>query len=170
MKNKVRLGGIFTAECFDKDGNLKWKTSTENIVTNEGLNHMLDVLAHGTTQISPWYVLVFETDTTPAAGTTYAVPVFTESEAYDEATRPEYVEAAAASQSITNSANKATFTFNATKTIYGAALVGGGTDGNTKGDVAGGGTMLAAGAFTAGKAVVSGEILYITYTLTGSSS
>ncbi len=100
------------------------KESTHNVCTAEGLNAILDIMFHGTTQITTWYCLVFETDTTPSDATTYAVPVFTECQAYAEATRPEYVEAAASSKSITNSANKAVFTFNATKDIFGAALVG----------------------------------------------
>ena len=33
-------GGVFHVECFDKDGNLKWKTSEHNLVVNEGLQNM----------------------------------------------------------------------------------------------------------------------------------
>ena len=69
-------------------------------------------------------------------------------------------------QSMTNTASKATFTMNATKTIYGAALVGGGTDGNTKGDTAGGGTLYAGAKFSSSQAVVSSDVLQIVVTLT----
>jgi len=115
-------------------------------------------------------VLIYEDDVTPTTATTYAVPVFTECTAYSEANRQAYVEAAASSQSITNSANKATMTINATKTIYGAALVGGGTDGNTKGDVAGGGYMYCASKFSEAKPVENGDTIKITITITQSGA
>jgi len=105
-------------------------------------------------------------DTTPDGATTYAVPVYTPNTTYDEATRPAYNEAAASSKSITNSANKAVFTMNATKTIYGAALVGGGTTADTKGDVAGGGTLFSGSKFPSSKNVVDDDILNVTITIT----
>jgi len=141
-----------------------------NICTDEGVNAILDIMFHASTQITTWYVLIFESNTTPAAGTTYAVPVFTESTAYDESTRPEYVEAAASSKSLTNSANKASFTINATKTIYGGALVGGGTDASTKADTAGGGTMFCASLFGASKSVIDDDIIRITITINGADA
>jgi len=164
-KTRGRMGGIFEVECYGPDGKLKWAEKAHNLITNQGLNHPLDVLLHGVTQIATWYVALFEDDHTVAAGDTYATPGFTECEAYTEATRPAYVEAAASGQSITNSANKAVFSINDTKTIYGAALVGGGTGASTKGDAAGGGTLLCAAKFSASKAVSSGDTLNVTYTL-----
>ena len=154
-----RRGGVLLSRTVDK-----------NTYTDQGLNHTLDVLLHGATQINPWYVIIVETNTTATAGMTYAVPVFTECTAYDEATRKEYVEAAAASRVTTNSASKAVFTINASKTIYGAALVGGGTGGATKADVAGGGTLLNYSKFTGSKSVVAGDTLTITATVTLTSA
>lgn len=136
-----------------------------NICTDEGLNALLDIMFHGATQITTWYVAIFESNTSPAAGTTYATPVYTESTAYDEATRPAFVGAAASSKSLTNSANKAEFTINATKTIYGGALVGGGTDASTKGDAEGGGTLYCASQFGSSKSVVDDDIIKVTITI-----
>lgn len=151
-------------------GQMLSMTRDHNICTDEGLDALLDIMFHASTQITTWYVLLFESDTTPAAGTTYATPVFTESTAYDEGTRPAFTEAAASSKSITNSANKATFTIDATKTIYGAALVGGGTDGDTKDDQAGGGTMYCAAKFSASKSVVDDDVLKVTITITAADA
>lgn len=162
-KSRTRIGGIYICECYDKVGKLKWIERIRNICTDEGLNHILNVEFHAVTQLTTWYLLVFETNTTPTAGTTYAVPVFTECVAYDEANRPEYEEAASISKSITNTANKAKFTFNATKNIYGVSLVAGGSDSNTKGDTAGGGTMFCAGRFSSVRPVEAVDVLYITY-------
>jgi len=162
---KIRLGGIFEVGCWDKFGKLKWREKASNLITNEGLDAILDIMLHAATQITTWYMAIFEDDHTPAAGDTYAVPGYTESTAYDEATRPEYEEAAASGQSITNSANKAVFTISATKTIYGAALVGGGSGATTKGDAAGGGTLLCAAKFSAARSVLDDDTLNITYTV-----
>lgn len=139
-----------------------------NLCTDEGLNRLLDVMFHGTTQIGTWYVGVFETNTTILATHTYAVPGFTEcTTSYDEATRPVYVEAAASSKVTTNTASKASFTFNAGKTVYGGALFGGGTDPTVKGDAAGGGVLYCACLFGAPKAVVDDDVLKVTISLTG---
>ncbi len=169
VAGRAIVTSVWDIECFDKYGKLKWtEKGLKNIVTNEGLDALLNKMFHAETQITAWYILIFETDTTPASGHTYAVPVFTESTAYDEATRPAWDEAAASSQSITNSANKATFTISATKTIYGAALVGGGTDANTKDDQAGGGTLYASVQFGTSKSVVDDDVLKVTVTLNSS--
>lgn len=143
-----------------------WTEKTHNVWTAEGLNSLLNVYFHAATQLTTWYCLIFESDTTPADGTTYATPVFTESTAYDEATRPEYVEAESSAKSTTNSANKAVFTMSATKTIYGAALVAGGTGASTKGDAAGGGTLCVAGKFASSRSVLDDDVLNLTYTVT----
>ena len=160
---------IWDVEHWRK-GQLLSRTRDHNICVDEGLNALLDIMFHGATQITTWYVLIFESDTTPSASTTYATPVFTESTAYDEATRPEYNEAAASGKVTTNSANKATFTMNATKTIYGAALVGGGTDADTKGDAAGGGTMYCAAKFASSKSVENADVLKVTISITAADA
>ena len=163
--SRLTVGGYFEVVCRDKHGNIKWRELAENIINNEGLDAILNIMLHAATQITTWYVALVETDTAPASGQTYAVPVYTECTAYDEATRQEYVEAAASSQSITNSANKATFTMSATKTIYGAALVGGGTGASTKGNTDGGGTLLCYAKFATSKSVEDNDTLEVTYTV-----
>ena len=159
------IGSIWEWEHW-RDGKLidTWKEG--NVCTAEGLNALLDIMFHASTQITTWYVEIFETDTTPADGTTYAVPVYTPSTSYDEGTRPAYNEAAASSKVITNSANKAVFTISATKTIYGAALVGGGSAATTKADTAGGGTLFCASKFAAAKSCVDNDVLNVTISIT----
>jgi len=119
------------------------------------------------TQITTWYVVLFSTNTTILSSHTYAVPGYTEVSAkVDEANRVEFVETASTAQSITNSASKALYTFNDSETIYGAALVGGGTAATTKADTAGGGTLFAAAKFAASKTVANDDILATTVTIT----
>ena len=162
VKSGAKFRGRFIVECIRK-GKLIWKEDVSNILTNQGLDHILDVVLHGTTPFSPWYCCLVETDTAPAAGMTYAVPTYTESEAYDEGTRPEYNEAASSSQSITNSANKAVFTINATKTMYGASIVSFATKGDT---AQAGARLLCYAKFAASRSVVDDDVINLTYTLT----
>jgi len=163
MIDGIRIGGEFIVVCRNKNGHVKWIEWVGNLIVNEGLNKILDSTVHNDASAT-WYVAVFESDTTPLATHTYASPGYTECTAYDEATRPEYVEAAASGQSITNAANKAVFTFNAAKTIYGAALV----NVSTKGDTAGGGVLLCSAKFSAAKSVTDDDTLSVTYILTAS--
>jgi len=164
-KSGVKIGGIFTLEHY-RNGKLIGITSGHNIIPTAGLNRINDVMLHGTTQITTWYCTLVETNTTPAAGMTYAVPSYTECTAYDEATRPEYVEGAASAGVTTNSANKAAFTMNATKTLYGASLVGGGTAPSTKGNTDGGGVLFCYAKFASSRAVVDDDVVNLTYQLT----
>jgi hypothetical protein len=163
IKSLIPVGTWWEIEHYRK-GNLIDKWEQKNVTTDEGLNFMLNVMFHGTSAYSPWYMGIFNTDTTPAVGTTYATPVFTESSDYTSANRPEYVEAAASGKVITNTANKATFTMNATTTIYGAFLCGG-TSASSKGN-ASDGVLFAASKFTTAKSVVSSDVLMVVCSIT----
>ncbi len=188
VQTRGRFGGRFQVEClrpFDqaeaKRIRLKygsqsleykaiprypvWAEDVHNLVTNQGLNSILDVYLHAATQITTWYCVIFESDSTPAAGWTYATPTYTELQAYDEETRPVYNEGAASNQSISNSGNKAVFTINASKTLYGAAIVGGGSTPSTKANTDGGGTLLCAARFASSRSVVDDDVCNLTYTI-----
>ena len=162
---QIPVGTKWEFEHFRK-GKLIDQWQEGNVNTNEGLDAFLDIMFHGSTQIATWYMCTFEDDVTPLVTHTYAVPGYNECTAITEGTRPAFNEAAASSKVTTNSANKATFTYNATKTIYGAALVGGGTNPTVKDDVAGGGTLFCASKFGASKSVVSTDVLLVTCTIT----
>lgn len=161
---RLRVGGIFHCEHV-RDGEVIDSWEQPNLVTNEGLNHLLDVYFHGTTQITTWYLGLFEGNYTPLSSVTAATitSASTECTAYDESTRVAFDEAAASSQAITNSASKATFTFNATKTIYGAFLASASAKSATTG------TLFSATRFSSSKAVVDDDQLLLTYTFTASS-
>lgn len=165
-RSGARFKGIFELECYDKDGNFKWYEKCENIFTDEGLDHILDSVLHGADQNIPtWYCFISESNEAPAAGMTYLADGVTETEAYIEGTRPEYDEAAASSQSTTNSSNKAVFSINDTKTLEGAGLKGGGTNPTVKGDTAGGGTLLNYAKFAASRGVVEFDVVNLTVTI-----
>ena len=139
-----------------------------NIVTLQGKDALNDIMFHGSTQITTWYVAIFSSNTTCVNTMTYAVPIYTESILYDEATRPAYVEAASSSQVTTNTASRAVFTMNDTVTIYGCALVGGGTGATTKADTAGGGTLYSASKFSEAKSLIATNVLSVGISITQS--
>ena len=165
VKSIIPIGTWWEFEHY-RGGKLIDQWEQKNVTTNEGLNAMLDVMFHGSTQITTWYIGLFEDNYTPLITNTYATPGFTESTAYDEANRVAYNEAAASSKVITNSANKATFTISGTKTIYGAFLCGGGSAASTKSDTAGGGTLFASSLFSASKSVVDNDVLMVSCSIT----
>lgn len=148
------------------------KDQSHNVCTTEGLNKLLNVMfggaGTGNTQVTTWYICVFEDDYTPLISDTYAVPGYNELAAasFTEAARVAFVESTAVAKSTTNSASKASFAITASKTIYGAALVGGGTDATTCEDTAGGGTLYCASRFSSSKAVENGDTLKVQITIT----
>jgi len=126
---------IWNLDVFDKNGFLKTSLrDCHNVVTDEGANAFLNCMFHGSTQLNPWYILLFEDDYTPIVTDTYAVPGFTECTAYSETVRQTFVESAASSRSLDNISNKATVNINGTKSLYGAGLVSGGAGDNLKGN------------------------------------
>jgi hypothetical protein len=160
----LMLGGVWDVEHV-RDGKVIDRWTDKNIITNEGLTNILDVHFNAGTQITTWYIGLFEGNYTPVAGVTAATitSASTECTAYDETTRVEYDEANPASQSVTNSASKATFTINATKTIYGAFLVSASAKSATSG------VLFSASRFGSSKSVVDDDQLLVTYTINASS-
>jgi hypothetical protein len=150
-----------------RQGKLIDKWEQKNVNTTEGLNNLLNVGFFGSTQITTWYLGLFEDDYEPLIGDTYAVPGFTESEAYDEVKRIPYVPVIATTKVIPNTASKGTFTISATKTIYGAFLCGGGAGIDVKSDkVTAGAVLFAASKFATEKEVVDGDILMVVCSIT----
>lgn len=166
FSSHARLGFIWQVEHL-RAGRIIGRDTTHNIIPTEGLNHILSVVCNAGTQVTTWFVGIFEGNYTPVAADTMAtfVASATESTAYDEAARVTWVEAAPSAGSITNAASKAVFTINATKNIYGGFLSSGSAKSSTIG------TLLSAARFTVTpKAVVDDDILRVTASLTLTSS
>jgi len=168
MKNNQISSGIvfdnvFHVECYDGNGNLKWKDTAKNLVVNEGLNHVLDVQFHGATQVSTWYVGLKNTGAVAAGDTLASHGTWSENSNYT-GNRKEFVEGAASGQSLSNSGNAASFAINAdSQTIAGAFLCSAETGTS--------GTLFSAADFTLGnKSCDDGDTLNVTYTITASGS
>ncbi len=166
FKEKVRAGGFFTVQCFDKDGNLKWTEENHNLVVNVGLKDMNDKYFTGSSYTAAWYIGLYGSGATnnPAAGDTMSSHAgWTEVVAYSQATRPAATFAAATTADpsvITNSASPATFSINGTTTVGGAFL----TSNNTKSGTTG--ILFSASDFQSpgDRSVVNGDTLTVTYT------
>lgn len=164
---------LYTIECFDSEGNLRWAEHFGNVVTQIGRTHLLNKYFLGSSYTAAWYVGL--------KGSTHAVTSsdvmastqrdWTESTAYSEGSRrPINLGTVSSSQqSVSNSSTKSTFTINQTATIYGAFV----TD-STQISTGSTYTLYGVADFdtpsSSGRSVVSGDTLNITVTLTASTS
>jgi hypothetical protein len=162
--DSARAGGVYSVECRDAAGNLKWSDTFHNLVVNQGLQDMnAKYFASATPYTSTWFLGLV---TGPGSGTTFAATdtlaskAWTENTAYTGNRKAVTFGAATTADPsvITNSAAPSTFTMNANaQTIAGAFLcnVSSGTSG----------ILFSAGDFTGGdKLVDSGDTLSVTYT------
>lgn len=162
--NVLGAHGHYTGQII-RDGRVIDEWGFDNLVVNEGLNYLNDVMFFAVAATTTWYLGVFEGNYTPVSTVTAATitAASTECVAYSETTRQAFTTIASAAQVTTNAAARATFTFNATKTIYGAFLASASAKSATTGK------LFSAAQFAASKAVVSGDQLLLTYTFTSSS-
>jgi hypothetical protein len=162
--------GRFVVEHFRKGVKIGQYEFSNN-VTNEGKNQLLNVQFNAATAITAWYLGLIDGSGTPtlAVGDTYAqiggTNGWNESTIYTASTRQAWGNGAAASQSVTNSTS-VVFNMNASGSVYGLFVVGGGSAAATKNDHSGGGTLWADAAFSSGtQTVTNGDQLKVTYTI-----
>lgn len=157
----------YDIECYGADGKLKWSDYFYNIVVNTGLDDSLDKQFKASSYTASWYVgLTDGTPTVAAADTMSSHAGWVEVTAYDESVRQTLTLGTVASQSVDNSASKATFTISTNSTTVGGCFV---TTSSTKSGTTG--TLYGAGAFTAGdKSLDDGDTLNVTVTLTAAAS
>jgi hypothetical protein len=164
------LRGVYTADCYDAQGNLKWSDSIENLTTNVGRKSLLDsyfantgggavvmglkgtgTAAYADTQSSHATWLEVGGTNAPTYSGTRKTPAFSA--------------ATSANPSVLSTSAAVIFTMTGSGTVAGAFVNIGGsaTIDNTTG------TLFSAGDFTAGsKTVTSGDTINVTYTLSAS--
>lgn len=157
-------GGVFTITCYDKDGNLKWEDSAKNLVVNEGLKDMNDKYFSGSGYTAAWYLGLI---TGPSSGTSFVAGDtlathggWTEDTNYSGNRKAVTFGAATTADPsvISNSASPSQFTMNGTTTIAGAFLTNVAT--GTSGILFSEADFQSPG----DRAVVSGDVLNVTYT------
>ena len=165
--HNLALENHYLIECFAPDGTLKWSDEFDNLVTNVGLDDNLDKYLKGSAYTAGWYVgLTDGTPTTADTDTMASHAGWVEVTAYTEGTREALVLGTVASQSVDNSASKASYSINADATTIGGAFL---CTVSTKGGTTG--VLYGVGAFTGGdKSADSGDTLNVTVTCTAASA
>jgi len=163
VKSGVGIMGHFHFECYDKHGILKWEEKVSNLIVNVGLDDILDKWLKGSGYTASAFVGLKDTGAAIAANTMGTHTEWATITPYSDATDPALTLGSVASQSVDNSASKATFNINATDEVFGAFVK---TD-NTKGGTAG--ILFSVVDFGASRNVVNGDTLNVTVTYTSAS-
>jgi len=160
----ARAGGVFHVECFDKDGNLKWKTSEHNLVVNEGLQDMNTNYFKGSAYTAAFFLGLVTgpgSSTTFAAADTLASKAWTEFTNYSGARKPvTFGTATTADPSvISNSAAPSAFTISGAGGVVAGAFLCTVSSGTS-------GVLFSESDFQSpgDRTVVSGDTLNVTYT------
>lgn len=170
FNEKGRARGRFTAECFDKDGRLKWRDTIENVVTTAGKNLALDTYLEGSgyTVTGPYMGLISSVDwSAVAAGDTMSSHADwkeagdTNAPTYTAPRKTCAWDAAASGEKALSAA--LAFVFTGSGTVKGCFIVFGSGAVSTIDDT--NGTLYSAGVFTGGdKVVVATDTLNVSYT------
>ena len=169
----ITIAGRYDVKCHDKDGNLKWEDSIDNIVVNTGLTLLLNgALANsggGTVYMG------LKGSYNVVAGTTIGAMV---PDATGELTSytgnrpsPTFSVASSGATSISPTAAQV-FAITGTMTVYGCFLVAGSgaTSTKTPGTGSTGGVLFSGGNFSASKLVNNLDSLSVTYTASATSA
>jgi len=177
-EDQLQPRGRFVVEHFRKGVKIG-QYEFPNGITNQGKNKLLDVMFHGDTQITTWWLGLIDNASYSAlaAGDVYAQLAgsngwreftnYTDAANADSAvTRPEWTEGAASGQAITNG-SPVIFDITDTGTVKGLFLVGGHADCQTKGNTAAAtGKLWASALFNSGDVAVNADDqLKVTYTV-----
>ena len=169
---KMYGGGVFSFQCFDKDGKLKWEEQQHNLVMTAGAQDMNAKYFKGASYTAAWYIGLIQSGSFTAVAGSDVMNSHTgwvESTTYSQATRPAAsfgtatnVDPSVMSNSVASGGTVAVFSINGTPTggaIQGAFL----TTISTKGVTTG--ILFSASAFTSpgARTVVSGDTLNVTY-------
>ena len=171
----VQIGMIdyFDVTCLDAEGNLKWEERIHNLVTDEGLSHVIQTVFTGQdTAIGTWYCGLKGTGTPAASDAASLLPnssplAWAEYEDYSESVRQTLTLANEASQATNNSASPASFTISSPAgDVYGVFVV----DSNNKGSASAATVLYGVGDFAAAKVVDPNDTLNVTVTLSAASA
>jgi hypothetical protein len=179
VEDQLAPCGRFVVEHF-RNGEKIGHYEFPNGITNEGKNKLLDVMFHGVSAITTWWLGLIDNAgysvlaaTDAYANINQAGNGWDEFTAYTDAgnsgsasTRPEWTEGAASGQAITNG-SPVVFDITASGTVKGLFLVGGAANAQNKGDYQAVGAVLWATAlFNSGDVPVNnGDQLKVTYSV-----
>jgi len=164
---QVNVDGVYTAECYDAVGNLKWSDVIENLTTNVGRASLNDAYL-GNTAAGAVVMGLKGTGTaayadTQASHATWLEVGGTNAPTYSGTRKsPAFSASTSANPAVKTTSAAVVFTMTGSGTVAGAFINVGGSSAidNTTG------VLFSAGDFTAGsKTVTSGDTINVTYTL-----
>ena len=167
----LSLENYWEVVCHDSNGVEKWREKNKNLVTTAGANYILSGGLDGGTQITAWYVGLKNAGSAAIADTMSSHSGWTEvvhTTKYDETVRQTLTLGSVSGttlSSIDNVGNLATFSMNATSTVAGAFVVS-----NNATSSATAGTLYGVVDFGSSRAVISGDTLTVTVTLTAKTA
>ncbi len=165
MKTKPKFRGRIRVRCYDKDGKLKWTAKGRNGIVDVGIEDLLNVVFGGSAATGTWFIGLLDGASAPTlapADTMGSHAGWTEFTNYSEASRPAWTEDVAANREMTNTTDVA-FSINGAGGIVAGIII---VSNSTKGGATG--VLWATGLFDEGnRAVVTGDTLNITYTISG---
>ena len=163
MDSPIGFKGLWKFECFDKDGNPKWEVEEHNIITNAGLNHVLETEFRNNTVVSAWFVGLKHAGNVAAGDTLASHNGWTECLNYTTNNRMAYTTNAAASGSITNNNSKASFNIAVNNQVISGGLLASVANGTS-------GVLFSVVDFTGGnKTCDNGDTLQVTYTISANT-
>ena len=160
----MAINGYYHAVCYGADGQIKWEAPIENLVTTVGQNLTLDTIL-GNSAAGAVVMGLKGTGTAIAADTQASHASWlevggTNAPAYSGNRPTPSFSAASAGSKTTSSA--VSFSITSTGTVAGCFINIGGSA--TKDSTTG--TLFSAGDFSSSKAVVNGDTIAVSYTLT----
>ena len=164
---QMNLAGLIPSEevkpCEFQE--IAWTEEVPNIVTTGGKNDLLTQYFKGSSYTAAWYVGLIANGSFSAyaAGDTMASHTgWAESTVYSNSTRVAWSGGTASAGSIDNSGAQAAFNINGSDTVRGAFLTTGSAKSGTTG------ILYGEADFSQARAVLSGDTLNVTVTLTAS--
>ena len=162
--DQMAINGYYHAVCYGADGQIKWEAPIENLVTTVGQNLTLDTIL-GNSAAGAVVMGLKGTGTAIAADTQASHASWlevggTNAPAYSGNRPTPSFSAASAGSKTTSSA--VSFSITSTGTVAGCFINIGGSA--TKDSTTG--TLFSAGDFSSSKAVVNGDTIAVSYTLT----
>lgn len=164
VAESAHASGIYTATLYDKDGNVKWEDTIENLVTTVGGNFALDTVLGGSAYTAAVVMGLKGTGTavigdTQASHASWSEVGGANAPAYSGTRKTPAFSAASGKSKATSAAVSFTFTSGGTVAGCFINLAGSSAIDNTTG------TLYSAGDFSGGsKTVAATDVLNVTYT------
>lgn len=156
-----RFSNRFVVVCLDSHGRVKWREIANNLVTTEGQNHDLSIVFKSGVQVGTWYGGLINNSPSPtlAVGDTAAqiggTNGWTEFAGYSGSRKALTLGTPSAGLLATSSASQ--FSINSAATLFGLFVVSAASGTS--------GTLFGEAAFASTQAVVSGDTVRLSATL-----